>query len=246
MADIVGSKVLITGSAKRLGRECVLAVARAGADIILHHNTSASEADATAQEISAIGRKVWTVQADLSDPKQAQTLAHRVWEMCGGFDVLVNNASIFPASTLDTLEYENFIDNININAWAPFIIGREMKGLCDKGHIVNFLDCRITSYDWKHIGYHASKVLLELFTREMAIKFAPTIAVNAIAPGLILPPEGKDVSYLESLKHTVPMNCYGSAADVCDALLFLLGSSFITGQIIYLDGGRHLYGGYNG
>jgi len=239
-------KALITGAGKRLGRACAVALAKADIDVILHFNTSEADVLDTMHEISDLGRRVWTLQADLSDPEQAVRLAHTAWNMCGGFDILINNASVFHESTLDDLSFENLINNVIINSWAPFAIAREMKQLTKSGHIVNFLDCRIDSYDWTHVGYHASKVLLELFTREMAIKFAPGIAVNAIAPGLILPPEGKEDTYLESLKHTVPMDKHGSVDDIADAVLYLLSSSFITGQIIYLDGGRHLFGGCNG
>lgn len=246
MNSISGHKALVTGAGKRLGHACAVALAEAGADIVLQYNTSDVDAVETSREIASLGRNAWIVQADLSCPDQAEKLARRAWDLCGGFDILINNASVFPESNLDDLSYDSLLNNICINAWAPFAVGREMKHLAKSGHIVNFLDCRIDSYDWTHIGYHASKVLLELFTREMAIKFAPEIVVNAIAPGLILPPEGNDETYLESLKHTVPMARYGSVVDVCDAVLYLVNSSFITGQIIYLDGGRHLYGGRNG
>lgn len=246
MTGINGHKALVTGAGKRLGRACAVSLAKAGADIVLHYNTSEADVVDTACEVSNLGRKVWTVQADLIDPDQAAKLLHAAWDLCGGFDILINNASVFPESTLDNLSFENLVSSISINAWAPFSIAREMKNLTSNGHIINFLDCRIDSYDWTHVGYHASKVLLELFTREMAIKYAPGIAVNAIAPGLILPPEGKDETYLESLKHTVPMDKHGSIDDVVDAVLYLVSSSFITGQTIYLDGGRHLFGGRNG
>ena len=80
----------------------------------------------------------------------------------------------------------------------------------------------------------------------MSVEFAPDIRVNAVAPGLILPPPGKDVAYLEKLAKTNPLNTYGEVKDIDAAVLFLLKSSFITGQIIYVDGGRHLKGSFYG
>ena len=88
--------------------------------------------------------------------------------------------------------------------------------------------------------------MLETITRALALKYAPNIMVNAVAPGLILPPDGKGVSYLEQLKRTVPLKRYGSTADIVDAVLFLLRNDFITGQVIYVDGGKHLVQTFEG
>lgn len=242
MSCLSGKKALITGGAKRLGLACAKALAESGADIVLHYNSSESDALEASREISAIGAKVWTLQQDLSGADSAGELVHKALEIAGGLDILINNASTFPAASIESLEYDQLADSIRINSWAPFSIGREMHKLGLSGHIVNFLDCRIESYDWSHVGYHAAKVLLELFTREMAIKFAPNIAVNAVAPGLILPPEGKTAQYLESLVHTVPMLKHGGPSDITNAVLYLVQTDFVTGQVIFTDGGRHLLG----
>jgi pteridine reductase len=104
------------------------------------------------------------------------------------------------------------------------------------------LDTRVAGYDRQHVAYHLSKQMLCTLTRMMAVEFAPRIRVNAVAPGLILPPEGKGMDYLEGLKGTNPLNQYGSAEDISAAAVFLIGSAFITGQGIHVDGGRHLKG----
>jgi hypothetical protein len=108
------------------------------------------------------------------------------------------------------------------------------------------LDTRAFDHDPRHFAYHLSKRTLFSLTRIMAAEFAPKIQVNAIASGLILPPEGKDESYLASLAHTNPMQRYGGPRDITEAVLFLLRSTFITGQVIHVDGGRHLKGAFYG
>ncbi len=108
------------------------------------------------------------------------------------------------------------------------------------------LDSRAFDHDPQHFAYHLSKRTLFAVTRIMAMELAPKVRVNAIAPGLVLPPAGKDESYLARLAHTNPLQSYGGPQDVVDALLFLLRSRFITGQVLYIDGGRHLKGAFYG
>ena len=111
-----------------------------------------------------------------------------------------------------------------------------------EGVIVNFLDTRIEDYDRKHAAYHLSKRMLYTLTRMMAIEFAPLVRVNAVAPGLILPPPGKDESYLAQLAHTNPLGRYGDPSHIVEAVLFLVRNDFVTGQVVFVDGGRHLKG----
>ena len=107
---------------------------------------------------------------------------------------------------------------------------------------MNLLDSRITDYDREHAAYHLSKRMLFALTRMLALELAPRTIVNAVAPGLILPPEGKDEDYLRRMAHTVPLNRHGDAGDIEQAVLFLLRCEFVTGQVIFVDGGRHMEG----
>ncbi|NQV31372.1 MAG: SDR family oxidoreductase, partial [Phycisphaeraceae bacterium] len=116
------------------------------------------------------------------------------------------------------------------------------QGQLTSGHIINMLDSRVQDYYKLHVPYHLSKRSLLALTRMLAIELAPGVAVNAVAPGLILAPEGKGDEYLQALAHTNPLNRSGGPQDICEAVLFLLRSEFITGQIIYVDGGRHMKG----
>lgn len=238
--QLAGRTALITGGAKRIGRALALALAREGVNVVTTYRSSVAEADELTVDIRRMGPQAWSVQADLSVGEQLETLIDQAWGLAGRLDILINNASLFPESRFDTLTLDELKRSIEVDAWAPLALGRHFAARAESGHIVNMLDSRLTGYDWLHVGYHAGKHLLELFTRMMAIQFAPGIAVNAIAPGLILPPEGKDQSYLESLKDRLPLKRVGDPEHICDATLYLLKSSFVTGQVIYVDGGRHL------
>lgn len=239
-SDLVDKTALVTGGAKRLGRATCLALADAGASVVVHYRSSSCEANQLVEQLKAMGVGAWAAQADLGNQDELESLVKDAMALAGRLDILINNASIFPSGDFGSLTCDQLRENTDINAWAPFVLGREFAGRTETGHIINFLDTRVSSYDWSHVAYHASKYLLALFTRMMAIRFAPGISVNAIAPGLILPPEGKDQDYLESLKDTTLLKRVGNPGEVTKAVLFLLTSDFITGQVIYVDGGRHM------
>jgi NAD(P)-dependent dehydrogenase (short-subunit alcohol dehydrogenase family) len=136
--------------------------------------------------------------------------------------------------------------HMHVNAWAPFVLSREFSRLVQRGKIINLLDTKIAGSDRAHVAYILSKQMFALLTRMCAREFAPGITVNGVAPGLILPPNGKDEQYLEQLAKTVPLKRHGSPDDIADATIYLLKSEFITGQVIYVDGGRHLLENGNG
>ncbi len=237
-----GGAALVTGAAKRMGRAVALALAERGTNVVVHYHTSEEDALALVDDIRKWGRKAWAVCADLGDPDQANAVFAQACEAAGPVDILINNASIFPESRLADFSPDDLVSNVNVNALAPALIARQFAKQGREGAIINFLDCRIADYDEKHVAYHLSKRMLFSLTRMMALDFAPKVQVNALAPGLILPPEGKDEAYLQELASTNPLNRYGSLNEITGAVLFLLQSRFITGQVIYIDGGRHMKG----
>ena len=244
--SLIGKTALVTGAARRLGRATALALAQAGADVVVHYSTRAAEAQSLADEIKTLGRKAWTIQADLRDASQAESLMEQALHQAGTVDILINNASIFPSDTVENLSPETLADAVAVHATAPLILSRRLAAQGRPGAIVNFLDSRVEDYDPAHASYHLSKRMLLALTRMLAVELAPRIAVNAVAPGLILPPEGQDESYLEKLAHTNPLQRHGNPQDITDAVLFLLRSEFVTGQVIFVDGGRHLKGNTHG
>ena len=247
MSDALkGKTALITGAAKRIGRETALTLADRGINVVIHFNRSDGEARHLATELQQKGVKAWTIQADFRLADEYQTLIERAREMAGGLDILINNASIFPMETLADLSWSSLSANIEVNAWVPFALSRAFAQQVGRGQIVNLHDSRLKGYDWTHVGYILSKHVLAAMTGMMALEFAPHITVNAVAPGLILPPPGKDESYIQNLVHTVPLQRHGGPQDIADAVAFLIESNFITGNVIYVDGGRHLHEYSNG
>jgi len=235
-----GNTALITGAAKRIGRQIALTLANEGVNIIVHYNRSDDEAEELRRELTDLGVKSWAVRADFAHPAEYASLLERALEAAGTLDILVNNASIFPQEKLEEMTLESLNLNIEVNAWAPFLFSRDFAQRLGKGSIVNMIDSRTRGYDWNHTGYILSKHVLAVMTRMLALKYAPDITVNGVAPGLILPPPGQDQSYLDKLVHTVPLKRHGDAQDIADAVLYLLKSDFLTGEVIYVDGGRHL------
>lgn len=243
---LAGQTALVTGGARRIGAATALALGKAGANVIVHYMTSGRDAAAVADTILAGGSRSWVLDADLSKPDQADRLIHRAIGLAGAVDILVNNAGIFPSDTLADADIDALTDRLNLHAVAPLLAGRRFFEQGRPGVIVNFLDARIVDYDREHATYHLGKRMLFTLTRMMAMEFAPSVRVNAVAPGLILPPKGHDMQYLEKLASTNPLKKYGSVEAVADAVLFLVNSDFITGQVIFVDGGRHLRGSMYG
>ena len=235
-----GQVALVTGAAKRLGRAAALALARDGAALVVHYDSSADEAQSVCAEIETHGVRAFPIQASFQTGCDYDALVQAALDSAGRLDILVNSASVFPSDKIETIQWDMLTSTMQVNAWAPLVLSRAFARLCEAGRIINLLDTRIEGYDWHHVSYILSKHALAVLTRMMALEYAPQFTVNAVAPGLVLPPPGREDDYLERLKHTVPLKRHGDAEDIAAAIVFLARSSFVTGQVIYVDGGRHL------
>lgn len=243
MAEIhKGRTALVTGGARRIGRAIALALAARGIDVVIHFNRSADGARQLAAEVEGAGARAWTVQADFRRAEEYESLIERAASLTGGLDILINNASIFPAEALSELAWSGFAAAMEVNAWVPLTLCRKFAQGVAHGSIVNLHDTHLRGFDFQHAGYILSKHVLAELTRMLALELAPGITVNAVAPGLILPPPGADERYLLEHANSLPLRKHGSVHDIAAAVLFLLQAEFITGQVIYVDGGRHLYG----
>jgi pteridine reductase len=235
-----GKTALVTGAANRIGREIALALADSGANVVVHYRESADEAESLRAELVARGVKSWMVQSDFDDAAAPARLIPDALVAAGSLDILVNSASLFLPSTIQNMEFAGISRLMQVNAWAPLALSREFARRAGRGKIVNILDSRIVGQDASHAAYILSKRALAALTRMMALEFAPDITVNGVAPGLILPPTGKDEAYLDMLAKEIPLKRHGNPGDIADAVLYLLGCDFVTGQVIFVDGGRHL------
>jgi NAD(P)-dependent dehydrogenase (short-subunit alcohol dehydrogenase family) len=234
-----GKTILITGAARRVGRILALACARAGADVVIHHGHSDAEADEVYKEISGLGRRAWVFKADLSDPSQAENLIPIV-NKSTSLDGLVNSAAIFGSLSLDTTSLEDWQTHLSINLTAPFLLSQALAKQAPVGaRILNILDWRALRPRSDHFPYTISKAALAAMTKSLAVALAPKVIVNGLALGAILPPsDGK--AKAEIIKN-VPAGRWAEQAEIEQALLFLLTCpAYITGEIIHLDGGRHL------
>ncbi len=229
-----------------MGRAIGLGLAREGCNVAVHYGESAVDAEQTAHDISQLGVRAWIVQGDLSDPANAEDVLERAMGVAGPLELLVNSASVFPESTFADFAPDEVHANINLHALSPALLARALHAKGGEGAIVNMIDCMIADYDKKHLAYHLSKRMLHTLTRIMAVELAPRFRVNGVAPGLVLPPAGKDDSYLAGLASSNALNRYGNADDVAAAVVFLMKCDFITGQTIFVDGGRNLRGNMYG
>ena len=231
--------ILITGAARRIGRIFALACARAGADVAIHHGHSDAEAEMLRDEIEGLGHRAWIFKADLSDSSQAQNLVAQIEESTS-LHGLVNSAAIFERLSLEQTTLEDWEKHFSINLTAPLLLSQAFaRQAQDGGRIVNILDWRALRPGADHFPYTISKASLAAMTKSLAVALAPAIPVNGLALGAILPP-ADGAANAEIIKN-VPMKRWAQESEIEQALIFLLTCpAYITGEIIHVDGGRHL------
>lgn len=242
-----GRAALVTGAGVRIGAAIATALAHAGCDVVLHHHRSAQQAKALATALSATGAHVAVVGADLSKPGAANVVGAAAKALGRPLDLLVNNAATFPARKLRELRWPDLSATLALNAWAPLDLTRALEAQLPRGvvgSVVNLLDARLVDDDRGHAGYFLAKRMLADVTRLSALEFAPRIAVNAVAPGPTLPPASATASeaaqWSKRLQARLPLRRLPTPDDVAQAVLYLAASRAHTGQVLSVDGGRHL------
>ncbi len=229
-----------------MGAAAALAFASEGADIVLHYHRSEEQARITSAEIEAKGRKVHMLPADLSRHGAAEGLIAAAEEAGLPPHILVNSASIYPRSTWQSVQFDDLAESYRLNTFAPLALSRAFAESPNPESIIQVLDARMVDYDSQHYAYHLSKRSLHDITRMLAVELAPEVRVNGVAPGIILPDKDNDPQLLEKYIGGTLLRRIGQVEEYTQSLLFLSSNEFITGQVIFIDGGRHLKGRFYG
>jgi NAD(P)-dependent dehydrogenase (short-subunit alcohol dehydrogenase family) len=243
--------VLVTGSAKRLGREIALALAAGGWQVAVHFRTSASDAKTTVEEcqsLARVGAVMDSFQADLGDEAQARALLPRVIARFGAVDAVVNNASMFEHDSVDSFSYEALALHLRTNTAAPIVLARALHehacsrsaGGAGAGVVVNLLDQKLWNQNPDFLSYTLSKAALEAANTILAIALAPQLRVVGVAPGLTLTSHLLSSDQFERLHRLSPLGQSSTPQDVVSAVKFALENSSITGTTLLVDGGQHL------
>lgn len=241
-SSLAGKAALITGGARRIGRGIALGLARAGANVAITYCNSTTEAGLTLRELEALGISARAVECDVRSEAAVHAAVEAVTEAFGRLDLLVNNAAVFASTPLDRITMEEWDAVFATNARGPFLVAREALPhlRAAGGRIVN-LGSLGGLRPWAgHAHYCSSKAALHMLTQTMARAFAPEVSVNCVAPGWIEFDEETSERAAHFAEKT-PMRRNGSVEDVAEAVLFFAtGPSFITGQILTVDGGLGL------
>ena len=233
---------LITGAAQRIGRAMSEHLASQGWSLAIHCNRSKKDATALSHSLSQQfpDQAFMVFKADLSVNHEVENLVPEIIRKIGKPELLINNASVFEPGNLAQTSSLFFNRIIQVNLNAPFLLSRDFAILCKKGIIINFVDTRIVTHQSNFAAYTLSKKMLWELTKMGAMEFGPEIRVNAIAPGLTLPPEGKNEDYLLNLAGKIPMKRPGGVLPLLQALDYILTNDYLTGQLLFCDGGENL------
>jgi NAD(P)-dependent dehydrogenase (short-subunit alcohol dehydrogenase family) len=238
---LAGKTVLVTGGAKRIGREIALTLARAGASVAITFCGSQAAAEETVRDLAALEVEAMAVRCELRDPEDVKQTVGAVIEEFERLDILVNNAGTFASVALEDISVEAWDRMFETNTRAPFLMAQAAHSALQaaSGRIVN-IGSLGGLHPWAtHGHYCTSKAALHMLSQTMAKAWAPAISVNCVAPGMIVQGE-VGVGYEEFARRT-PMQRNGSAEDVAAAVLFFATAPhFITGQLIAVDGGLGL------
>ena len=237
--------ILITGAAKRIGREMAKAFFDKGWDIVIHFNNSIEDAQSLADQMNAQrSNSALIIQANLDHAKDIEKLADLALSKNGRIDALINNASTFYPTPVGTFSEANWEALMGSNLKAPLFL---IQAFCEEvkknnGFIINVTDINVDKALINHSIYLAAKSGLQTLTRALAKELAPDIRVNAIAPGAILEPPNVEWTSEQKNKiiNSVPMARMGTEKDIVDAAIYLSEAEYVTGQILNIDGGKSL------
>ncbi len=240
--ELKGKNALITGSGIRLGRAIALALAAEGCNLALHYHHSAEEVHEVQTAALSMGVQAEIFQADLSDPNQLQQLIQAVTTAFGHIDILINNAGVYlKGKGMETTP--EILDQVfKINLFAPLLLTRAFAQQLPEGFegkVINISDAKVFRHQPDHFAYRLTKNSINEMTALFALELAPTITVNAIAPGVMLPLAGHEDADLQDLaEKRIPLKRIGSPEIIAENVLHILHQDFMTGTVIRIDGGE--------
>ena len=235
--------VLVTGSAKRIGKRLALDFAADGWDVAVHCNASIAEAQEVAAIIRSLGRRAIIVRGDLSQADVPDRLIGEAAQGLGGLTCLINNASLFEPDEVGSITQASWAEHLDTNLRAPVFLSqafaRQLPGDQD-GSIISIIDQRVWKLNPKFFSYTMSKSALWTATRTLAQALAPRIRVNAIGPGPALPSARMEQAEFDKQSRLTLLGRGTSPEEISAAVKFILSQPALTGQMIALDGGQHL------
>ena len=232
---------LVTGGGLRIGAEICRSLAASGHSLIIHFNTSKSESEALADELRD-STQIATIQADLENQNECKELLAKATEFFGPISILINNASFFEYDNMESFNIDTFNRSIGVNTLAPLILIQAFARQVPEsgGCIINLLDQKLHNPNPDYLSYTTSKTAIAGITEALAIALAPSIRVNAIAPGLTLPSPHASQSKFEEIHNSTPLARGSTPQDISEAVLFLVAAEAVTGQVLFVDGGERL------
>jgi len=236
---------LVTGAARRLGREIALTLARQGWDVAVHCRISRAEAVATVEDIRAMGRRADVFTADLSDEQATRALVPTVVASLGRLDAVVNSASTFEYDRADSFTYAMLEKHLRANTAPAIVLAQALAAHVQarqaEGAVVNLLDQKLWNPNPDFLSYTLSKAALESATQLLSLALAPAVRVVGVAPGLTLTSEWLQGEKFEQLHRLSPLGRSSSPEDVAATVAFALANRSMTGTTLLVDGGQHLH-----
>ena len=242
MATLAGRVALVTGAGRRVGRAIAVALGAQGMRVVVHYKESVSGARDTAQAIEEAGGIAALLRADLSDVTACQQLIDAVVLEHGELYALVNSAAMMTRTPVGEVTQAAWDAMYALNVRAPFFLTQRAAPALKtaRGSIVNIADLAAFETWVGYIPHGMTKAAVVQMTRAFAHALAPEIRVNAVAPGVVLLPEEFDATSAEHMRRTTPLGRFGTPEDVAAAVVYLLGAEYVTGEVIRVDGGRHI------
>lgn len=237
---------LVTGGAKRIGRQIALTLAQRGWDILVHYGKSVQEAAQVVAEIEQLGRRALAVQADLGNVAQVKNMVPQAIAYFGRLDCVVNNASLFEADSVEDFSQACLDKHMHANLMAPVMLAQDLyanlpnDAPAGMAVVINILDQKLFNLNPDYLSYTLSKAALHTATTMLAQTLAPKVRVVGIAPGLSMVSGDQSVSDFETAHKVTPLGRSSTPQDIADAVAYVASAKAITGTTLLVDGGQHL------